>query len=230
MAEESIEIVKALPGEYAVDAGLLDQVVQHVNNICAVKGLETAREVGEYVLGVFFDGDLEAFHSHGRKHMSLRELAKREDLHVSYAFVSRAVSIVDQLRLLPANIASALPYTHQTLLLPVRDETTKLRLAQEAVEQRLSKRELERAVEKARKESKGATKVGRPALPTFVKTLHKLGHFTEDGDDLWGDLDEAERLDPKEMARLIETLAAVMRRCEALQKALASKAPGAPVL
>jgi len=171
------EIVKALPGEQAVDEALVDQVVTRLNRIASVKGIETARDVGEVVLGTMFGGDSANFRRRGEDHVSFRALAARAesgDLHVSHIFIWRAVSVIDQLRLLPENVRDALPYTHQTLLLPVKDEKAKVRLAEQAAEGGWSKRKMEEEVQKIRAKEKGDSKAGRPALPMFVKGLTRL--------------------------------------------------------
>lgn len=168
----SIEPV--LPGEAEVEAELLDQAVQTINQIHAGKTLETARMVGEYVLQTFFADDPESFRARGKKHVSFRELAKRDDLHPSYAFIWRAVSVVDQLRLLPEDVVAALPYTHHAALLPVRDEGAKKRLAQRAAEKGWTSRKLLDEVRKVRAKEKGAHKAGRPPLPAFVKVVRRI--------------------------------------------------------
>jgi len=105
---------EGLPGEQEADSVLLDQAVAHINQLYIAKGLETARVIGEYVLTTFFGGDTETFRAKGSKHTSFRALAEREDLHVSHVWIWRAVSVVDQLQLLPEDVAGSLPFTHHT--------------------------------------------------------------------------------------------------------------------
>lgn len=225
MAKSEVEIIESLPGEAQVDPALLDVAVETLNRIYVAKGLETAREMGEYVLGTFFGGDLEAFHSRGKKHASMRALAAREDLHPSHTVIWRSVAVIEQLRLLPENVASALPYTHHTLLLPVRDEKAKVKLAQRAVEKGLTKRALAAEVKKVREKEIGESKAGRPPLPAFIKTVNRLEKLTG-ANELWEDLDAIDRLDVPEAERLWKAVTGMKLKCEELQRLLQPKMPG----
>lgn len=171
---KTFEANTLLPGEGAEDRKLVDEVTEHVNHIYVVKGLETAREIGEYLLHRFFDGDPAKFHERGRKHISFRKLAEREDLQPSYSFLWNACAVVEQFRLLPADLREALPFSHHKLLLPVKDEATKVKLAQRAVEKGLSKRALEAEIHKAKKREASTPRSGRRPLPFFVKALTRL--------------------------------------------------------
>ena len=123
------------PGEAALDANLLDEAVEHINSIYVGKGLELAVAVGELVLERFFDGDPAAFADRGRKHVSFRALAKRDDLRMSFSHVWKSVAVVVQMRALPEGARDALSFSHQVLLLPVKDEKKKASLARRALEQ-----------------------------------------------------------------------------------------------
>ena len=184
----------ALPGELDADKDLLDQVVLDINRIYTEKGLETVLAMGQYVLDTFFDGKPAHFHARSGEHATFRELAARDDLHVSYATLWRAVSVVEQYGQFPESVARALPPTHHALLLPLKDEKKKAELARKAVDKGWTKQELEKEVKKV----KGSSKAGRPALPRFVKTLHKWNSFLEHDEDSFGDLDALEELDEKD--------------------------------
>ncbi len=67
-----------LLGEGAVDSTLLDRAVAELNRRCGVKGLETIREIGEYVLAAFFDGEPESSRNRGNGHIALRQLGERD--------------------------------------------------------------------------------------------------------------------------------------------------------
>lgn len=172
--------VPALPGAETVDDDALTAAVREINRLHAAKGLETARAIGSFVLETFFDNDTENFRSHGKKHVTFRELGEREDLQVSYSFIWNAVSVVDQLRLLPENIASVLPLSHHKLLLPVKDPEKKVKLATEAVEKGLGKRELEQKVKKVRAKELVGEKRGRKPDPELLKLLRKATGAVED--------------------------------------------------
>ena len=155
-----------LPGETAVRRELIDSAVHEINRLYVTKGLEAARGIGDYVLRTFFDGKTQNFRKRGRKHVSFRKLAEREDLRVSHMFIWNCVAFVDQLKMLPSDLANALPVTHHTLLLPVHDEKMKVTLARKAVRENLSKRELAVEVLRIRKQkSNGGPRRGRPPSP-----------------------------------------------------------------
>lgn len=177
---DEIVLASSLLGGDALDSGVLADAVREINRMYAAKGLETARVIGSFVLKTFFDNDTENFRKHGKKHATFRQLAEREDLHVSYSFIWNAVSVVDQLRLLPENIAEALPLSHHKLLLPVKDADKKLKLANEAVEKGLGKRELEQKVKKIRAKETVGEKRGRKVEPELLKALRKTTKVVDD--------------------------------------------------
>ena len=164
-----------LPGETELDPLSLDEVVADLNRIYTTQGMETVRIVGEYVLERFFEGDSEAFRQRSKKHVTFRQLAERDDLQMSYSFVWKSVAVVDQLRLLPLDVALSLPMSHHVALLPLKDATEKVRLAQAAADEGLGRDALLARVKAARLASGGASKVGRPPLPAFVKAFRRLG-------------------------------------------------------
>ena len=93
-----------LAGEDQLDETLLDKAVAEINRIYVSKGLETARAIGNYVVGAFFGGDLESFRQREKKHVTFRALANREELHVAYNTIWYSVAVLGQLRQLPENI------------------------------------------------------------------------------------------------------------------------------
>jgi len=121
-----------LPGEDEIDRALIDRVVEQLNATWRHKGLETARALGEVVLAAFFGGDLAAFAARERRHLSFRALAEREDLNLSYGMLRTAMAVFGQLRALPVSVAEALPLSHHKALLPLKDDTAKVRLAVKA--------------------------------------------------------------------------------------------------
>ena len=167
------QLAQFLPGEAVIDDALLEHVVRRVNEIQRNKVMETAREIGEYLLETFFGGDLEQFRAKGKKHASLRALAARDDLAVSASALWYSIAELDQLRLLPAEIGSALPMSHHRLLLPVKDETLKTGLAKDAVEHHLTKRDLEARIKSMNYDAEptDGPGPGRPALPGWAKGL-----------------------------------------------------------
>ena len=123
---------------------LLDEAVAHINRLYVAKGLETARDIGAYVLTAFFDGDSAAYQKRGNGHETFRKLAEHPGLQVSYSFIYNAVAVCEQLSTLPADLASALPLSHHKILLPVKDAGQKIELARLAVEGEFAKSEVRR--------------------------------------------------------------------------------------
>jgi len=172
-------VAEALPGAAALDRPLVDRAVHDLNRIHAAKGLETAREMGEYIVSTFFGGDAAAFDAHGRSHISFGALAQRDDLQVSKSAIWYAVKLLPQLRQLPQTVAQALPMSHHRLLVHVDDPKAKVKLAEKAVKKGLSKRQLEGEIEKLKKRDPAATPRGRRPLPGFVKAFNRLKKVAE---------------------------------------------------
>lgn len=167
-------LTTAMPGESALSADLVDQAVVDLNRIYVAKGFETARAVGEYVVGAFFDGDPQNFRDRGNGHVSFRQLAKRDDLRVGWQFIWNAVAVVEQLNKLPSGASESLPLSHHKLLLAIKDDDQKKALAEAAVQENLGKRELEDRVKASHRQNEVPSKAGRPPLPGFVKALTAL--------------------------------------------------------
>jgi hypothetical protein len=102
----------SLRGVEKIDTVLLDDAVATINRIYVGKGLELYFAVGDYVLNTFFGGDPETFHTRGKGHATFRALAEREDLHLGYSALYKAMAVVEQRRLLPDNLASVLSFEH----------------------------------------------------------------------------------------------------------------------
>ena len=224
--DEIIDVPGELSGGREVSDALLDHAVTWLNQTYVRRGMETVQEIGRFVIDTFFAGHVDSFREHGRNHVSFRALAKREDLRVSYQWLWRAVSIVLQLEALPEAAATKLPYTHHTLLLPIKDEKKKAKLANKAMEKGLSKREFELAVRKVRDKERGGSRVGRRPLPRFIKTINKLEKLAVESDDLWGDIEEIGVLGGEEAQRLYSAVTGMKLRCERLQAELQPRVPG----
>ena len=182
--ESAPEIIKALPGEDAVDEALVAHAVQQVNAIHRAKGLETARDVGTYLLKTFFSDDPAAFVAKGKKHASFRALADRDELAMSQSFLWYSVAVLDQLKQLPADIGAALPMSHHRLLLPVKDPTAKLELAKAAVAEGMAKRELEAKIKTSREhDASDGGRRGRPTLPGWAKAIGSIQRAIAAADD-----------------------------------------------
>ncbi len=60
VTQERPALTRPLPRQSTVEVDLLDQAVDAINSTYIGKGLEMARDIGEYVLATFFDGDLDS--------------------------------------------------------------------------------------------------------------------------------------------------------------------------
>ena len=166
----------ALAGEGEIEPRLLSAALAEVNRIYTSKGLETARAIGEYLLAHFFGGSLVAFQSRGKRHATFAALVDAVGLRFSPSYLWYSLELLEQLRVLPEELASALPMSHHRILMHVENPEARTQLARDAAEGNLSKRELgERAQAlKAATPVTGARR-GRPPTPNFVKVLAQLG-------------------------------------------------------
>ena len=177
------EVLPGLPGMDVVDQTQLTRVIKELNTLYAAKSVETSCTVGEYILGEFFGGNLDNFNQWGGKHKTfgkLIELAQdRENspLHISASGLWYSVRILEQVSLLPENVAKALPVTHHRMLVPVKDPTLKKELAQRAIDQNIPSRnfqeEVRTAREKARRGKRSKVSPGRPPLPVWMKAINQ---------------------------------------------------------
>ncbi len=168
-----------LPGEMEVDDRLLDGVVLSINQVHATKGLETALSFAVLLLGAFFDGDLEQYRGRHRRHMSFRAMAERADLSVSWSTLYYSLAVLDQLDQIPAEVASALSFSHHRLLLPVKDPELKAELALKAYQEQLTVREFSATVQEARLLDAPVRRPGRRRLPAVVKGMRRLRKAVE---------------------------------------------------
>lgn len=220
-----------LPGGTVLDSIALDRAVAHINGIYTQKGLKTATKIGSYVLDMFFAGDFESFRHEGKKHVTFRALAERDDLCVSHSFIWYAVAVLEQSTQLPDDVSETLPFSHHKLLLPIKDLELKLELAREAVARRMSKRKLAERIRGLRRNSAAFSRAGRPPLPSFVKGLTQvrrgveLACSEELSDDLFDryGLDDAGRL-LDETTQQIETLERLVTRLRAQVSRLRERA------
>lgn len=158
-----------LPGEARVLPPLLDVAVAELNRIYVTKGPKRARGIGEYVLEAFFDDDPGNFPERGSRHVSFRELGRRQDLKVGWEFNWNIVALVKQFDSLPPDASENLPLSHHKLLLTVKDEGKKRELAQAALWESVGKRAF---VERAKAQRIGPApgpRAGRSSLPGLAK-------------------------------------------------------------
>ncbi len=126
MAGAKARVAKAGRVVEEVDDNLVDEAVVKIRAILDDTVAKGAVAVGEYVLRTFFGDDLEQVRSRDAKSgLSFRALAERcgsAELPISKSWLHAAVSVVAMRRALPqAERFKALPPSHQTALLPLRE-------------------------------------------------------------------------------------------------------------
>ena len=170
----------------AIDEELVQKAVDDIKAILSDTVAKGFNAVGEYVLKTFFHNDIEKVRSRdSNKASSFRALAGRcgsPDLPLSKSTLHAAVSVAAMRRELPQGAAfRQLPPSHQTALLPLREQPDAAeKLAQKALTRSLPVRALREdvglAVAKARKDGPPR---GRPPLPVVVKTLDRTAKLFE---------------------------------------------------
>ena len=94
--------------------------------------------------------------------------------------MEHAVSVTEQIKLLPEEIRDQLPVSHHKLLLPLPDDK-KISYAKKAHRWGWSKRKLEDKIKenKAKNLDPDAPKRGRPELPGYAKAFKRLSKIVE---------------------------------------------------
>lgn len=226
--ESANSVAANLPGEVAVDAALVAEAVQKVNQIYGDGARATAKAMGEYLLTTFFGGDLDGFRSKKTKHVSFKALADHKELKFAHSALWYSVELLEQMRTLPEEIGTALKMSHHRLLIPVKDAAIKAKLANEAVESRLSKRDFEKRIREVRLEENDGNHLGRPVLPGWAKGIGTIKAAIEaaGADEISGDSVFEHRRE-KAQSRLEEVEAATIMLSELkerLQRAIAEEA------
>lgn len=212
-----IEIAQeGLPGELEVDEDLLDTVIPEINALYVRQGLQMVEAIGELLLDRLFDGDLEAFHTRGSRHQSLRALAQRSDLQLSYSQIWNCLAVLGQLRVLPRELGRALSMHHHKALLPVKDPDIKRSLAEKAVREELSYRALREEVKRACTAT-DAPKSGRPALPTWFKGLKRVRDALQEASSAKVGPKDFDRIDAREARALVHDIDAQITALQRLK-------------
>ena len=177
--------IKVLCGELDADPALIREAVITINTIRMHGALQTALAVGEYVIGTFFDGDIETFRRRHEDHVSFRQLAQHEELEMSATSLWTAVQMVSHREVLGAAVTEQLSLRHHQVLIGVQDEQLRRTLAGRVLEEGLSRDDLQ---ELARKTKPGA-RSGRKSLPAWFKqarrgavALRRLGEMEIEGE------------------------------------------------
>jgi hypothetical protein len=137
--------------EDAVEAEVVDEAVCRIRKILVDTVQRGAVEIGEYVFERFFAGDPGIVRSKNpRKKASFRLLAARcgtPDLPISCTWLNSAVATAIMRRSLPhGSVFARLPFSHQAVLLALREPAKIEEMARGVVDQGLSVRELRNVV------------------------------------------------------------------------------------
>jgi hypothetical protein len=92
MADQSQSLARGALAA-AADEPDIDALVEDLRGVCDAAGTMLMVKVGKLVLERIYGGDIERWHSHGRKNASFRKLARHPRLPFSRANLSRAVGI-----------------------------------------------------------------------------------------------------------------------------------------
>lgn len=218
---------EVLPPPVADD--VIDEVVSTLNGWQRVAGFAFARQVGQLLIDKFYAGDVSAWRSRQEKDASFRKLKQRADegaLQISAPSLYRSVALVELEDRIGAVDKVHLTMTHvrEVFGLPAEQQA---KLLTAAAEKGWSIQDMEKAAGKVRKKEGDGR--GRPALPTFVKSISALARIIaqDDGDpDPFGDMDALDQITEEQAQALWQTVTGVKLKCEEIQKKLAVKVPG----
>lgn len=123
-------------GMNIVEDDLNDKVAIQIRGLNLQHGVPWAQAIGNLVLETYFYGDVKLYKSRGKKHLSLRALAKRKDLGMSRQTLSRAIGVAVLCKQLPKKVRDELELQQGYALLQVPAEQVK-EAAEQAVEEHL---------------------------------------------------------------------------------------------
>jgi hypothetical protein len=199
----------------------IDDVVEELRRLCHTTGLRLAIRVGRLVVERLYGGDAGLWRARGPKDVSLRKLQTHPRLPFHASTLSKSVSIyvlsnrradlVEARHLCPSHL-------HEVLALP-RDLQDQL--IDDAERERWSVARLRSEVRLVRAHSSARGRPGRPRLPSFVKSVHRL---REDVNRraLLSDSDALTALGMDETRGLLDTTRRLCQQAEALTRMLTS--------
>lgn len=220
LLEEGADFQPSLPDD------VIDHVILELRRLQHNATLELALALGRVVVDHLYNGDPAAWRERGPKDGSFRQLARRLDASevpgLSAAALHRAVAIWDLEQRIGVTRRPRLTASHVRAVIGL-PETEQARLLQASEDRSWTVQRLEKEVASVRRQTAGNR--GRPPLPAFVKTVHKLERMLADETDSFGDLDRIGDLDEEESARVTVAVRAMKERCEALLRALGGDEP-----
>ncbi len=207
---------KASPGEE-----VMDTVVRELNEALRGSTMDLHLRIGQLVIDRLYGGDLNAWRAQGPKEASFERLAARagHDLLVSASSLYRAVALFELTERLAISKWKSLGVSHlrAVLGLPDRDQRPLLSAAER---EKWTVKRLEAEVSKLR--SSADRRRGRPPLPAFIKTVHRIAKaLVHPMRDLSG-LDHLDRLTHVEIVRLHGLVAQAREHLQVLETRLAA--------
>ncbi len=211
-----------------VEDGLVDSAIEGLNALYLGKGLELGIAVGEYLVEVFFGGELRAWRHVGGGHASLKAMSRDPRLRMSATFLWQSLNLIEQIEVLPERVWQALTVTEHRELFRLRDRRVKAQLAHKAVEGGWRVAAIKEAVkeavaaERARRLAAGEAveaSAGRPALASWTKAGKAAQKALE---EVSVTREEVVEHGPREAAQAARRLREVAERAEALAASLES--------
>ena len=177
MAENELEVVKEVTEvtkDVVADDDLIDQAVQHINEIANKSVYSGFMEIGQYVLEKFFDNDIKKATSRNpRKPASYQKLCQRQDLVIDVPRLSIAVRVAAQEKYFEEKKidTAQLTYTHKAELVKLANDKEKIKLAKDCIKNNWFTRQLEDEVKK-KLPDKEKTVTGRTNIQ-YLKSVTK---------------------------------------------------------
>ncbi len=181
MADNELEVVNNVTevtnDVVAADDALIDQAVQHINEIANKSVYSGFMEIGQYVLEKFFNNDIkEATSKNPRKPASYQKLCNRDDLAVEVSSLSTAVRVVAQEKFFEEkNInTEKLTYTHKADLVKLANGKEKTELAKACMKNNWSTRKLRDEIKKKLQNTEQKQVAGRDNIPYLKSISNKM--------------------------------------------------------
>lgn len=162
----------------------VDKMVATINRLYCAGTLQTAVQIGSYVIEHCFGGDPSRIRDKRKGSAAFQVLSERPDLALSTSMLWVCCAVAAQVPELPESVASVLPLSHHRALLVVVDANRKSLLASDAVSHNWSREELRAAIAQEAASTRRSA-AGRKPTPRFIRAA-RLVHeaATLLGDDL----------------------------------------------
>ena len=166
----------------------IDEAVQEINDLVGNKLYETAIEVGNYVLKIFFNDDIKEVRSKNpNKLLSFKKLCDRSDLKVHPKHLNQMVQVAAQEKILIAAKANDLSYSLKVELLKIHDDKLKIKTAKKWTAKPLTIAEAKKYVASLEESNPAASDLV-PINTLFIDQLKTISEWTEN-DELVGKLE-----------------------------------------